>query len=185
MDTIEIWRDVPGYEGMYRVSTHGRVASYPRLRKNGKQHKDRIMRTAQKGGSYEYYQVLLTDLAGNRKKCMIHRLMAFAFIPNPDSKPEINHKNGNKHDNRLENLEWVTASENRQHSFANGLQLIQRGEKCRWAKLTDADVIKIKALLRSGSLTQKKIGEMFGVSRSCILNIKIGKDWKHIKQQNT
>lgn len=100
-----IWRDVIGYEGLYQVSDQGKVRNRKRrrnLRPNTK--KDGYCQvTLSKDGAVSYY--------------MLHRLVAIAFLPNPDGLPQVNHKNGKKQDNRLVNLEWCSASENQQHRY--------------------------------------------------------------------
>ncbi len=96
----EIWLDVPGFPG-YQVSNAGRVKSF----RSG----ERILK--QCNDSYGYPTVVLCGPTGKRTKT-IHRLVALAFIPNPDNKPEIDHINTNRMDNRVENLQWVTRKEN-------------------------------------------------------------------------
>lgn len=108
----EIWKDVPGFPG-YQVSNAGRVKSMFRRvngpKKNGRIVQEKILKPASvKDG---YFAVSL-HIGGKRKTKTIHRLVALAFIPNPDNKPEIDHINTNRIDNRVENLRWVTRKEN-------------------------------------------------------------------------
>ena len=117
----ELWKDVFGYKGYYKVSSTGRVKSIPRKvpnshLKNGTMFlKGKIMNpTVVKTG---YAQVMLSK-NGKRKYHKVSRLVAKAFIPNPKNKPQVNHINENKLDNRLENLNWMTAKENINHGTA-------------------------------------------------------------------
>lgn len=98
----EEWRDVPGYEGLYKVSDTGLLSS-----PNG-----RLMK-----GTKNYNGYLRVNLRkeGNVRQYCLHRLVAQAFVPNPEDKPEVNHKNGKRDDCRAENLEWCTHSENQLH----------------------------------------------------------------------
>lgn len=107
----EVWKDVVGYEGLYRISNRGTVC---RLYKNGKVN---FMTPRILNG---YWRVKLCN-GNTQKEYFLHRLIAQAFIPNPENKPEINHINGIKTDNRIENLEWVTRSENAIHATKTGL----------------------------------------------------------------
>lgn len=114
----EEWRAVAGYEGLYEVSNLGRVRSLDRyIRHNCRPYliKGRILKNT-KG---EYYYVNLHDVNGTPKKHKVHRLVANAFIPNPENLPQINHKNEDKMDNRVENLEWITAQDNCNHGTRN------------------------------------------------------------------
>lgn len=115
---IEIWAPVPGYEGLYSVSTLGAVRSEPRVvkSKNGVQKKLRGRKLVLRKNRTGYNMVFLSE-NGHPKIYQVHRLIAAAFIPNPENKPCINHKNGVRNDNRVDNIEWCTASENNRHSF--------------------------------------------------------------------
>ena len=112
----ELWKDVVGFEGLYMISSKGRVicvgsdkSKIATISKNG----DLILKQQDNRG---YRKVLLTN--GNRRITFsAHRLVAIAFIPNPENKPQVNHINGNKSDNSIENLEWSTSSENINHAF--------------------------------------------------------------------
>lgn len=110
----EIWVDIKGYEGLYQVSNQGRVRSLDReVKRKGNNiyiSKGKIKKNTI--GKKGYLYTGLTDKNGNKKNIFTHRLVAQAFIPNPENKPEIDHINGIRNDNRVENLRWVTKEEN-------------------------------------------------------------------------
>ena len=123
----EEWRDIEGYNG-YQISTFGRIKSFKRY------HEGRILVPAI--DKYGYLRIILCK--NNRtKQNLIHRLVAEAFIPNPKNKPQVNHINGIKTDNRVENLEWCTGSENMRHAYATNLKTNARGENHVRAALTN------------------------------------------------
>lgn len=108
----EIWRDIKGYEGLYQISSIGRVKRLEKIRRNGRgyrKYKEQITDGYIDDVGYRY--VILTK-ERKEKRFRLHRLVAEAFIPNPDNKPEIDHINTNRTDNRIENLRWVTRKEN-------------------------------------------------------------------------
>lgn len=122
----EIWKDVVGYEGLYQVSNFGRVRKIEPV-------------IIGQGGS-RYKSVWLKK--NNEKNfCSVHRLVAQAFIPNPENKKTVNHINGIKSDNRVDNLEWATYSENIKHALNNNL--IRKGKKwLKVLKIKDGEIIK-------------------------------------------
>ena len=99
----EIWKDVPGYEGKYRISNYGNLIS---LKRNGIR-KDTMVSIGKSG---RYYRVGLRN--GDKKFFSIHRLVAMAFVPNPDNLPQVDHIDGDRTNNHVSNLRWVTAKEN-------------------------------------------------------------------------
>ncbi len=111
----EVWKNVKGYEGRYQISNLGRVKSL--IAPNGKP----VEKILKPGVSPQGY--LFVSLCKNykTKSFRIHRLVAQAFIPNLEDKPQVNHKNGIKSDNKVSNLEWSTPKENTKHAFENGL----------------------------------------------------------------
>lgn len=107
---MEIWRDISGYEGMYQVSNLGRVKSLDRIGHNGKRYKGKVLKPVPDGAGY--LQVFLRKDA-KTKRIYIHRIVAIAFIENPDNKPQVNHLNEEeKWNNRVDNLAWATPKEN-------------------------------------------------------------------------
>lgn len=105
----------------------------------------------------------------------IHRLVAEKYVPNPDNKEQVNHKDGNKLNNSADNLEWVDNQENRKHAVKEFLHL--QGEDCPYSKLTWDAVDYIRA--NPDHLTQKQLGEKFGVARTTISSIVTYRTWKN------
>lgn len=119
MKSEEIWKDIDGYEGLYQISSYGRVRSVERevVYKNGRKHFYKSQIIKPHITAWGYLQVGL-HCEDNFKNGRIHRLVAEAFIPNPDNLPQVNHKNEDKTDNRVENLEWCTAKYNTNYGTA-------------------------------------------------------------------
>ena len=112
----------------------------------------------------------------------VHRLVALAFIPNPENKPCVNHIDGNKQNNHVSNLEWVTYSENTIHSFQNKLQVPPKGEDVAVAKHTNEQVHEICKLMQEG-LRNIEIIETYGYPKTLLKNIRNGSSWESIKSQ--
>lgn len=108
----EIWKDIPGYRGEYQASSLGKIRSVKKDRKI------KILSDRKHPNGYFYTMVCMDGICQTKKA---HRLVSFTFIPNPQNKPQVNHKNGVKTDNRVENLEWVTHKENGIHAYKTGL----------------------------------------------------------------
>lgn len=122
-----------------------------------------------------YKQVTMSF--GKPKDAYVHRLVAEAFIPNPDNKPCVNHIDGNKHNNHVSNLEWVTDSENQKHSYSIGLNS-RNGENNGLSKLNEQEVLSIRAL--RSTMTGVALSKMFNVSEGTIREICKRRSWVHI-----
>ena len=119
----EVWKPIKGYEGIYEISNLGNVKALPRIKVNNRGYqkmKERIAKPSKQNS--EYFRVSLTNNNHQRKYYSIHRLVAEAFLPNPNNLPQVNHKDGNKENNNVNNLEWCTRSYNLQHAYDNGLK---------------------------------------------------------------
>lgn len=154
--------DISGYEGRYTISECGIIRN--RWGNEVKSH-------ARPDG---YIQVRLVDSEGKRKSHLHHRLVANAFIANPDGLNEVNHINGDKSDNSVSNLEWLSKADNAKHAYSTGL-------RARGSKLNETDAIRITELTKLG-MTNKLIAQLFGVSRQLISNIKTGRKWASVTQ---
>lgn len=142
---VEQWKDISGYKGLYEISNLGRVKACPKKWVRGFS-KERIIK--HKITIHGYCQVVLHD---NKvcKTIAVHRLVALAFIENPENKREVNHINGIKTDNYLENLEWNTSGENQRHAYALGLRK-QNGSK----NANSTKCIDIVTKIEYGSLVE-------------------------------
>lgn len=148
----------------------------------------RIMKPSISNG---YYKTSIT-IDGKVKSIRIHRLIAEIFIPNPNNKPTVNHKNGIKSDNRASNLEWATHSEQMIHATRIGLNKAiggwnknkecpaLQGENNGSSKLTKREVLEIRDKYKPRLYTRKKLAEEYNVSEHCIKDILSRKSWKHI-----
>lgn len=137
---MEEWKDIKGYEGKYQVSNLGRVKSLKRLATNNHWIKEKILNESGKKKTRDGY--LMVSLAG--KTFRVNRLVAETFIPNPLNKLSVNHIDGDKTNNRVDNLEWVTLSENMRHAYKNKLKVSKQGSENPNAKLSKEDVIQIR-----------------------------------------
>lgn len=163
----EIWKDLPDYEGLYKVSTHGQV--------KGLHRGEKVLSAApDRDGAMN---VVLCDGEGKRHTVKVHRLVAKVFIPNPDNKPEINHLDGDRSNNRIDNLEWCTRSENEKHAYKIGLKTMVGGKNFH-AKLTEEQVREIRNQSTSSYIG---LAVKYGVTPSCISSIMRRKTWKHVK----
>lgn len=133
-----IWADIPGYEGIYQVSTSGSVRSLPRIVKQRNMYKQIEkqcpMRVLHASTDVYGYKIVSLCNGGKRKTAKVHRLVADAFLEKIDGKTQVNHKDGNKGNNAVSNLEWCNGSENKLHAFKIGLQKPRRGGEMQNAK---------------------------------------------------
>lgn len=178
---VEIWKPIKDWEFLYEVSNLGRVKSLERKvsAKNGAKRtvKERILKFNDSRG---YLLVHLSKSQHNTKGYKVHRLVAEAFIPNPQGKPCVNHINGIKTDNRVENLEWVTHLENSRHATDTGLLNPAKGESSGKSVLCKEEVLEICNILDEGKLPYSKIASKFGISCSGIEFINSGRTWNHL-----
>jgi hypothetical protein len=175
---MEIWKDIEGYEGLYQVSNLGRVISLERKEKSGKLFRKRNQKILKLESDKRGYQRILLYKNNVTKKYLVHRLVCLSFLKNHENKKQINHINGVKYDNRLENLEWCNQSENQIHAYKKGLQKPIIGEDCVYSKINECIAIKIKYSYKD--LYLKDIAKKYNIALSTICDIRKGRTWKHI-----
>ena len=181
--STEVWKDIPGFKDSYQVSNMGRVRSVDRVvtYKNGRvgKHRGRVLKPGVNTRGYEYL-ALYNDTGRNNKT--IHRLVLETFKPHVNMIDlQVNHIDGDKLNNHLTNLEWVTARDNMLHAYDMGL-IKKRSEDSHYAKLSNVDVLEILQRLDNGEL-QRDIALDYGVGRRCITDINTGATWRAVKEE--
>lgn len=172
---METWAPIDGYEGRYEISDAGHVRRQTFVDHRGVVHKARVMRVSYGSGYATFYG----SLNGKRFGILVHRAIAIAFIPNPHALPHINHIDGNKRNNSITNLEWVTQQQNVLHAKRTGL----------WRqKLTNEDVAAIRREFVPRAKNDGKAGgnsrdlaRRFSVTPEQVRNIASGRQWSWAK----
>ena len=174
MENIEIWKDVENYEGFYQVSNLGRVRSLERdvYCQNGIVHhlKEKVLVQNLDKQGYAYVSLCLN---GKMKTIKTHRLVALAFIPNPENKPQVNHKDENPLNNCVDNLEWCTASYNANYGTRN-VRIIQNHRSYKLGNNPRAKAIFCEELNKTFDCA-KRAGEELGIDSSAIIKVCKGK----------
>lgn len=178
--TTEEWKEVSGFEGKYQISTTGLVKSMDRFVPSGFGSERPIKGCLIKQGEHPqgYRYVLFSD-CGKSKKFLVHRLVAMTFIDNLNYYPQVNHLDGNKSNNDICNLEWVTAQQNCHHAIANKLYVNAKGINCSNAKLNDDIVRDIRKQAASG-IWHKILAAQYGIGRKAVTKIVNLQRWKHV-----
>lgn len=176
---MEEWRKIPGFDERYEVSSFGHIrrakSIYWRFL-HGKYTPHILPEKTLSLGTISQKGYIEVRFANRLHR--LHRLIALAFVPNPNDLPQINHKNANKLDNRPENLEWCTNQQNRDHMVRLGLHAF--GSRSGTAILKEKDIPVIRNLIKQ-KFSQANIANRYNVSSSCIQGIADGHNWRHIK----
>ena len=168
----EVWRPVVGYEGLYEVSSFGRIRSLERRARTANGYRKVPGKIMSPRPHHAGYVCMQFCVGHKRSYKTYHRVVAEAFIPNPEGLPEINHKNGDKKDNRPENLEWCTRRQNIEHAQLTGL--LKTGENHAGAKHSHDQALMVAGALLCG-VPISQITHALGVSRSFVEDISRGK----------
>lgn len=181
MKNKEVWKDIKGWEGFYQISNLGRSRSLDRFVRYPagamRFYKGKMMKNTIRNGRYQI--IMMSNSKVERKTAYVHVLVAKAFLDNNYLKKglTVNHINGIKTDNRLENLELLTIGDNIRHAHLSGL--ISLGQERSCSKFRNKDIIKIRKMRDEGS-TYREIANKYNVATNAIKQIVIRKTWKHI-----
>lgn len=163
------WKNVCGYEGYYQISNIGNVRSVGRFAYGQSRWLNPKKIKPQKTGKGYLSVTLRKD--GGIYRAPVHRLVAIAFIHNPECKPEVNHKNGVRDDNRHTELEWCTGSENVRHALSIGLTTPANGMRHGMAKLSDDETNEIIQINKMYGLSPAKAAEEYNITRQRVWQI--------------
>mgnify|MGYP004417315998 CR=1 FL=1 len=163
----ELWKPIVGFESNYLISNWGRIISLPR---NGVSNQPKILFPYL--SKFGYYRIKLSK--NNQYNWnLVHRLVAQAFLPNIHNKTQINHIDGNKQNNRFNNLEWCTAKENKMHS----IDVLKRRP---YTKLSEKEVLEIRSKYKSGKYFQTDLASLYNIKQTHVSSIVNHHCWKHI-----
>ena len=177
----EQWKEIKGNREIYEVSNLGNVRTKDREGARGSNVKGHELMQHDNSNGYPRCNM---NINGHSKSYLVHRLVAKLFISNPENKPDVNHKNGDKHNNSVDNLEWCTKSENEKHAWKTGLKhdVATKGELHGMHKLTRKDVEYIRKhhVRNGGTMKTSELARMFDVKPQTITEIVSERIWKSI-----
>ena len=167
----EVWKDIAGYDGFYMVSNTGKVMSV-----GGRCGTSRNPLMLKQSANHDGYLKVRLLYNGKDVTAKVHRLVAEAFIENSDGKETVNHKDGNKQNNHVDNLEWADRSEQMYHAYRYGLKPRMNGEKCPAAKLTNEQAQEIRRLYKRNSkeFGTVALGRKYGITNAAVGRIVRG-----------
>jgi hypothetical protein len=166
-DTVDEWRNIAGYEGLYQVSRCGLVRSLRR-------HK--LMAVVHNQAGYRQVNLYRESKV---KNFLVHRLVAAAFLGPIPKGMQVNHKDGDKENNSVDNLEFMTPEENREHAIRTGLTPCSKGEANVRAKLKEAQVREMRSL-RQAKVKLADLASRFGITVRMVCEIVSRRAWKHV-----
>lgn len=170
----EIWKPIPGYEGLYEVSDRGRVRGL--ISRPGFSRKNPRLLIPRNGGGHRHdYKIVKLSKNGMNKHKLVHRLVMLAFAGPCLNGKQVHHKDFNPGNNHLENLEYCASDDHAHHSISNYKRRAEHGR----ARLTEDNVVQIRELLAQG-IRQTVIAKRFGVDQTTVSAIKYGKTWTAI-----
>lgn len=191
---VEVWRQIPAYEGIYEASRHGSIRSVERQQSYSRRIHGKLVFINQTiagkvklgGVNSSGYIVMILRKNDIPQTWQAHRLIALTFLPNPLQHRCVNHIDGNKTNNAVTNLEWCNHSHNAKHAIRTGLKKAGNGlvgVQCRNAKLTSEQVREIRASYKKESrfkTNSRELTDRYGISTQCLCNIINRKSWNHI-----
>lgn len=177
----EQWKEIKGNRETYEISSLGNIRTKDREGARSHHVKGHILTQHDNSNGYLRCDI---NIDGKTKSHLIHRLVAEKFIPNPDNKPFVNHIDGNKHNNSVNNLEWCTRSENERHAWKTGLKhdIATKGELHGMHKLSkkDAEYIRTNHIRNGGSMKTGELARKFNVNPQTITEIVSERIWRSI-----